>query len=274
MGVRKFRPTTPSRRHMTGADFSDLTKKKPEKRLCEPKPSTGGRNSRGRITNRGRGGGTKKRYRRIDFKRNKDGIPARVAAIEYDPNRTCRIALLAYADGEKRYIPCPDGLEPGRTVMSGPGAEPDVGNCLPLEEIPQGMPVHNIELHPGRGGQLARAAGTSARVMAVEKGYAHVVLPSGEVRMIKANCRATIGQVGNLDHQKVSYGKAGKTRWKGRRPITRGIARNPCDHPMGGGEGRSKGNIPTSPTGVLAKGGKTRRPRNPTNRFIVRRRKS
>ena len=273
MAVRKFRPTSPGRRHMVSSSFSEITKKPPEKKLCEPLSSTGGRNNYGRVTSRGRGGGMKRRYRRIDFKRDKDGVPGKVAAIEYDPNRTCRIALLFYADGEKRYILCPDGLVAGRIVMSGPEAEPEVGNCLPLDRIPQGMPVHNIELHPGRGGQLARAAGVSGRVMAIEKGYAHVVLPSGEVRMILANCRATIGQVGNLDHQKLCWGKAGKTRWKGWRPITRGMARNPCDHPMGGGEGRSKGNIPTSPTGVLAKGGKTRKRRKVGSRFIIRKRK-
>ncbi len=272
MAIRQRKPTTPSNRFTTLDDFSDITKTEPEKSLLEPLKKSGGRNNRGRITSRRRGGGHKRMYRRIDFRRNKDGVPARVAAIEYDPNRSARIALLHYADGEKRYILAPRGVEVGQTVVSGERAEPKVGNCMELRHIPGGMPIHNIELRPGRGGQLVRSAGLAATITAKEGDYAHIVLPSGEVRKVHLSCRATIGQVSNVEHASRSLGKAGRNRWLGRRPRVRGVAMNPVAHPMGGGEGRSSGGRhPCSPWGKPAKGGKTRSPRKPSNAMIVRR---
>ncbi len=274
MPVKHFVPYTPSRRFMTVTDYSVLTKKKPEKSLLLPKKRTGGRNNRGRITVRHRGGGHKRRLRVVDFRREKFGVPAKVAAIEYDPNRTAFIALLHYVDGEKRYILAPDGLQVGDTVVSGPGSELRVGNHLPLAEIPEGMEIHNIELYPGRGGQLVRAAGTAAVILSKEGRYAYVQLPSGEVRMILQKCMATIGRVSNVDHENVVLGKAGRSRWLGIRPTVRGVAMNPVDHPLGGGEGRSKGGRPpVSPWGKPAKGGKTRKKNKPSDRFIVRRRR-
>ncbi len=273
MPVRTYKPTSPGRRGGMVADFSGLTKKKPERALTGKVSRTGGRNARGRMTVRGRGGGHRRRYRSIDFLRDKDGVPGRVSAIEYDPNRSARIALITYADGDKRYILCPDGLETGRTIMNGPDAEPEVGNSMPLLNIPLGTDIHNIELKPGKGGQLARSAGTVARLQAREGEYAHVVLPSGEVRMVHVTCRATLGQVGNVDHKLIVLGKAGRSRWLGWRPKSRAMAKNPVDHPMGGGKCRSKGHRPESPTGVPAKGGRTRKPRALSNPFIVRGRK-
>jgi large subunit ribosomal protein L2 len=273
MAIRQRKPTTPSSRFTALDDFSELTKKKPEKSLLEPLKKTGGRNNRGRITSRRRGGGHKRRYRIIDFKRNKDGVAGKVAAIEYDPNRSARIALLHYADGEKRYILAPKGLRVGDEVHSGEKVEPKVGNCMPLANIPASMPVHNIELQPGRGGQLARAAGMEVTITAKEGKHAHITMPSGEVRKVPLACRATIGRVGNLEHTAQSLGKAGRKRWLGRRPRVRGVAQNPVAHPMGGGEGRSAGGRhPCSPWGKPAKGGKTRKRRNPTNQMIIRRR--
>jgi len=273
MAVRERKPTTPSNRFTALDDFSDITKSEPEKSLLEPLKKTGGRNNTGRITSRRRGGGHKRMYRLVDFRRDKDGVPARVAAIEYDPNRSARIALLHYADGEKRYILAPKGLEVGQRVVSGEKVEPKVGNCMELRNIPGGMPIHNIELRPGRGGKLVRAAGLAATITAKEGDYAHIVLPSGEVRKVHARCRATIGQVSNVEHASRSLGKAGRKRWLGRRPRVRGVAMNPVAHPMGGGEGRSSGGRhPCSPWGKPAKGGKTRSPRKPSNAMIVRRR--
>lgn len=273
MGIKKFKPYTPSRRFMTVSDFSEITKKEPEKSLVVALKKTAGRNNYGRITVRHRGGGSKRLYRIIDFKRNKFGVPAKVASIEYDPNRSARIALLHYFDGEKRYIIAPDGIKVGDIVQSGPGSEIKVGNALPLREIPEGIEIHNIELIPGKGGQLVRSAGTSAVILAKEGKYAHVQLPSGEVRLIHLNCMATIGKVSNVDHENIVLGKAGRTRWLGRRPHVRGIVMNPVDHPLGGGEGRSKsGRHPCSPWG-LVDGKKTRKKRKPSSRFIVRRRK-
>ncbi len=274
MPIKKCKPTSPGRRFMSFVIDPDLTPdKEPEKSLLEPLPKTGGRNTYGRVTVRFRGGGHKRLYRVIDFKRNKDGVPAKVAAIEYDPNRSANIALLHYADGEKRYILAPLGLKVGDVVMSGEEVEVKVGNCMPLKNIPLGTIVHNIELRPGKGGQMARAAGTFAQVMAKEGGYVHLRLPSGEIRMVHENCRATIGQVGNIDHENVTLGKAGRSRWLGRRPHVRGVAMNPVDHPMGGGEGRTHGGRhPCSPWGQLAKGLKTRG-KKPSDKFIVRRRK-
>ena len=274
MPIRKYKPTSPGRRHGSVLDFSDLTKKAPEKTLLEPKKRTGGRNNHGHTTARFRGGGHKRHYRRIDFSRTKDGIPAKVASIEYDPNRSARIALLHYADGEKRYILAPNGMRVGATVMSGPDAEPKVGNCKRLRDIPVGLTIHNVELEPGRGGKMARSAGASIQFAALDGDAAILLLPSGEQRKVHANCRATIGQIGNLDHQNVSLGKAGRKRWLGRRPHVRGVAQNPVAHPMGGGEGRSGGGRhPCSPTGKLSKGAKTRNRKKPSNRFILRRRK-
>ena len=264
MGIRKYKPTSPGRRHGSVLDYSELTRSKPEKSLLRPLKKTGGRNNHGRITCRHRGGGNKRQYRIIDFKRNKDGVPAKVFSIEYDPNRTCFIALLHYADGEKRYILAPLGLEQGQTVMSGDGAEPLPGNTMCLSDIPIGLEIHNIELKEGRGGQMARSAGK----------HAVILLPSGELRRIHVRCRATIGRIGNTDHQNVKLGKAGRKRHLGRRPTVRGTAMNPIDHPMGGGEGRTAGGRhPCSPTAVLAKGGRTRRRNHPTDKFIIRRRK-
>ena len=277
MGLRFLKPTTAGQRGMSVSDFAEITdrKKRREKKLTVRLKKKSGRNFQGKITVRHRGGGHKKQYRIIDFKRNKDAVPAKVAFIEYDPNRSARIALLHYADGEKRYILAPEGLEAGATVVSGDEAEPKVGNTLPLSKIPPGMPIHNIEMQPGRGGQLCRSAGTAATMNARDKEWAQITLPSGEIRRLSANCRATIGQIGNLDHQNVNLGKAGRKRWMGRRPHVRGTAMNPISHPMGGGEGRTAGGRhPCSPTGKLAKGGKTRKRRKPSSKAIVRRRKT
>ncbi len=271
MGIRKYKPTSPGRRFGSVSDFADITRSKPEKSLLAKLTKTGGRNNTGRITCRRRGGGHKRRYRIIDFKRNKDGVPARVASIEYDPNRSARIALLIYADGEKRYMLAPKGLEVGQEILSGDRVEPKAGNCMPLGNIPLGMDIHNIELQPGRGGQIVRSAGAIAQLMAREGRLAQIMLPSGEIRKVSTRCRATIGQIGNLDHQNISLGKAGRKRWLGRRPKVRGTAQNPVAHPMGGGEGRSAGGRhPCSPWGKPAKGGKTRAPNKPSSRFIVR----
>ncbi len=272
--MKVCKPVTPGRRFMTIADFSGLTRKAPEKSLLRPLKKTGGRNNQGRITCRHRGGGHKRRYRLIDFKRRKDGIPARVASIEYDPNRSGRIALLVYADGEKRYILAPDRLKVGDTVMSGEDVEIKVGNCAPLRCIPEGTEIHAIELQPGRGAQIVRSAGTVAVLAAKEGKYAHVQLPSGEVRKIHLECRATIGRVSNLEHSSIVLGKAGRSRWLGIRPTVRGSAMYPAAHPLGGGEGKAgAGRVPCSPTGKIAKGGRTRSPRARSNVFIVRRRK-
>jgi len=275
MAIKKHKPTSPSRRFATVSTYEELTPgKKPEKALLEPKKNRAGRSSAGRISVRHRGGGHKRRYRVIDFRREKDGVPAKVASIEYDPNRSANIALLHYVDGEKRYILAPQGLKVGALLTAGPDAEPVTGNALPLAKIPLGLYIHNVELVPGRGGQIARSAGGSAQLMSREERFAHVKLPSGEVRMIDIRCRATIGQIGNVDHGSVSLGKAGRKRWLGIRPTVRGVAMNPVDHPMGGGEGRSSGGgHPVSPWSKLAKGGKTRSRRKPSNKFIVKRRK-
>ncbi len=275
MAVKHYKPTTNGRRGMMGFDFSNLTKKKPERRLTEAMRKTGGRDNNGHQTNINKGGGHRRRYRIIDFKRNKDAIPAKVAAIEYDPNRTARIALLNYVDGEKRYILAPDGLEVGMQIMSGPEAEPELGNCLPLKNMPLGTVIHNIELKPGRGGQVARSAGISGKLLAREGKRAHIEMPSGEVRVINVECRATIGQVGNSEHQNVVIGKAGRSRWMGRRPHVRGTAKNPVDHPMGGGSARRHGGRPPcSRTGVLSKGGRTRKRKKYSNADIMRKRKN
>jgi len=274
MALKKYKPTTPSRRHMVTSAFETITKSTPERSLLRPKKSTGGRNSSGRLTTRHKGGGHKRRYRLIDFKRNKHGIPAKVASVEYDPNRSARIALLHYADGEKRYIIAPVGLVVGSTLLSGPGAEPSVGNALPLSEIPLGSTVHNIELEPGCGAQIARSAGTSAQLMSREGDFANIKMPSGEIRRIRTRCYATIGRVGNVDHENIVSGKAGRKRWLGVRPTVRGVAMNPVDHPMGGGEGRtSGGGHPTSPWGTLAKGKRTRSKKKASSQYIVERRK-
>ncbi len=276
MGIRHYKPTTPGRRGATVSDFKDLTPGyEVEKSLLRPITKTGGRNNQGKITARHRGGGHKRRYRVIDFKRYKDGIEARVDSIQYDPNRSARIALLNYSDGEKRYIIAPDGLAAGMTVVSGESAEPKVGNCMQLKNIPTGMAVHNIELYPGQGATMCRSAGTSAVLMAREGTWAQLSLPSGEIRRVPIKCRAVIGKVGNTDHNAIVLGKAGRKRWLGRRPHVRGTAMNPIDHPHGGGEGRTKGGRhPVSPTGVPAKGGSTRKRRKPSNASIVRRRRS
>ncbi len=276
MGIRKYKPTTPGRRNATVSDFAELTPgAKPEKSLLRPKRKTGGRNNQGKITARSRGGGHKQQYRLIDFRRNKDGIPATVHSIQYDPNRSARIALLHYADGEKRYIISPNGLEPGSRVESGPDAAATVGNCLPLAKMPLGTTVHNVELQAGRGGALCRSAGTSATLMARDADWAQISLPSGEIRRIPSACRATVGETSNGDHMGVVLGKAGRKRWLGRRPHVRGTAMNPVDHPHGGGEGRTKGGRhPVSPAGKSAKGGPTRKKRKPSNAAIVRRRKT
>jgi large subunit ribosomal protein L2 len=278
MGIRFYKPTTPGRRGASVSDFAELTDKhkKPEKSLLVRYKKNSGRNFQGKITVRHRGGGHKRMYRLIDFKRSdRDGIIADVTHIEYDPNRSARIALIVYPDGEKRYILAPQGLEAGKKVSSGPDAEPEVGNCLPLEKIPPGTPIHNIEMQPGRGGQLCRSAGVSAVMNAREGTWAQITLPSGEVRRIPSQCRATIGELSNPDHIKIVIGKAGRNRWKGRRPHVRGVAMNPTAHPMGGGEGRtSGGRHPCSPSGKLAKGGRTRKRRKPSTSAIVRRRRS
>jgi large subunit ribosomal protein L2 len=273
MPVKKFKPITPSQRYRTVSDFSGITKKAPEKSLLEPLKKQAGRNNKGRITMRRRGGGHKRSYRVIDFKRNKLEVPAKVAAIEYDPNRSARIALLHYVDGEKRYILAPDGLKVGDNIEAGPKADIQPGNALPLERIPLGTSVHNIEMIHGRGGQMVRSAGGAAQIMAKEGDHVQVKLPSGEVRVVRKECYATIGQVGNLEHENVVIGKAGKSRWLGIRPHVRGVAMNPVDHPLGGGEGKSSGGRhPVSPWGQPTKGYKTRKKRKPSNKFIVRRR--
>lgn len=273
MPIKVYKPTSPGRRGMSVSTFEEITRTEPERSLLAPLPKKAGRNVRGKITVRHRGGGHKRRYRIIDFKRDKFGIPARVVSIEYDPNRSARIALLSYADGEKRYIIAPLGLKVGDTVMSGPEADIQVGNALPIANIPVGTFIHNIELEPGRGGQLARAAGTSAQLMAKEGKYAHVRLPSGEVRLIHVKCLATIGQVGNVDHGHIKLGKAGRARWLGRRPAVRGTVMPPDSHPHGGGEGKAPIGMPgpKSPWGKPTLGYKTRR-RKATDKWIVRRR--
>lgn len=273
MAIKKFKPTSPARRFMTVSTFEEITKKEPEKSLVEPLKSSGGRNVFGRVTSRHRGGGHKQKYRIIDFKRNKDGIPAKVASIEYDPNRSANIALLNYADGEKRYIIAPLGLKVGDTVISGPDADIRTGNALPLANIPVGSIVHNIELKPGKGGQLARSAGSSAQLMAKEGGYANLRLPSGEVRLVRLECKATIGQVGNVTHENITIGKAGRSRWMGRRPHVRGSAMNPVDHPHGGGEGRAPigRKSPVTPWGKPTLGAKTRKKKK-SDKLILRRR--
>ncbi|MDC4223388.1 MAG: 50S ribosomal protein L2 [Candidatus Manganitrophus sp.] len=274
MGVKTYKPTSPGRRSAMGLTFEEITKTEPEKSLVRSLPPSGGRNNRGKITVRHRGGGHKRAYRIIDFKRNKFDIPATVTSIEYDPNRSARIALLTYADGEKRYIIAPDGLRVGEHLMSGPNAEIRNGNALPLSNIPVGSMIHNIELKQGKGGQLARSAGASAQLMAKENEWVQIRLGSGEVRLVHAACMATMGQVGNIDHENYSLGKAGRTRWLGCRPTVRGVAMNPVDHPHGGGEGKAgQGNPhPVSPWGQLTKGYKTRR-RKDTDAFIIKRRK-
>jgi large subunit ribosomal protein L2 len=277
VAIRKLRPNTPATRFYSISTFEEITKTTPEKSLLAPLKKTGGRNNKGRITSRHRGGGHKRRYRIIDFRRNKIGVPARVASIEYDPNRTSRIALLFYADGDKRYILAPNGVMVGDVLESGPQAEIRDGNNMPLQNIPVGSYIHNIEMKPGKGGQIARSAGIAAQIMAKEGLYALIKMPSGETRKIKAECTATIGVVGNSTHENISWGKAGRMRWKGVRPQTRGICMNPVDHPNGGGEGRSKsggGHLhPVSPWGKPAKGGKTRKKKNLSNKYIVKSRK-
>ncbi|MDD2420687.1 MAG: 50S ribosomal protein L2 [Heliobacteriaceae bacterium] len=274
MGIKSFKPTSPGRRQMTVTDFTDITKAKPEKALLVPLNRKAGRNNQGRITVRHRGGGHKRMYRIIDFKRNKDNVPAKVAAIEYDPNRSARIALLHYADGEKRYIIAPNGLRVGDFVESGAEADIKTGNTLPLTNIPTGTIIHNIELKPGKGGQLCRSAGVGAQLMAKEGNYVTIRLPSGEMRMVLAKCRATIGQTGNLDQENVTVGKAGRKRWLGFRPTVRGVVMNPNDHPHGGGEGRSPigRKAPVTPWGKVAIGGKTRG-RKASDKLIVKSRK-
>src|ERR1051326_6012076 len=276
MPVKTFRPLTPSTRYVTFADYSDITKDRPEKSLVEIRKKSGGRNHYGRATARGIGGGHKQKIRLVDFKRNKHGVEATVASIEYDPIRTARLALLEYKDGEKRYIVAPQGLAVGAKLMSGPAAPPETGNSLPLRAIPVGIQIHNIELTPGRGGQIVRSAGSAATLMSRDEGYAQIRLPSGEIRRIHENCYATIGQVGNSEHEGVILGKAGRSRHRGIRPINRGVSRHPADHPNGGGAGKSKSGGGwqqlTSPWGLLAKGYRTRNKRKSSNRFILVRR--
>ncbi len=276
MGIRRYNPTTPGRRGASVSDFAELTEgASPERSLLVRKKKRGGRNNQGVITARHRGGGHKQFYRVVDFRRTKDGIPAKVHSIQYDPNRSARIALVHFADGEKSYILAPDGIKVGAEIMNGPDAPPAVGNCLPLRNIPLGMAIHNVEMQPGRGGRLCRSAGSSATLVAREADWAQITLPSGEIRRVPSACRASIGQIGNADHMNVVIGKAGRNRWKGIRPHVRGTAMNPIDHPHGGGEGRTKGGRhPVSPTGKSAKGGRTRKRRKPSNSAIVRRRRS
>ncbi|MBR0109585.1 MAG: 50S ribosomal protein L2 [Bacteroidales bacterium] len=273
MAIRKFKPVTPGQRNKAISSFEEITTNKPQKSLLEPLKSTGGRNNTGQMTMRYIGGGHKKMYRIIDFLRNKDNMPAQVLTIEYDPNRSARIALVQYADGEKRYIIAPNGLQVGQTVESGSGVAPELGNTLPLSEIPVGTMVHAIELRPGQGAAMARSAGTFAQLAAREGNHAILRLPSGETRMVLVSCRATIGVVSNTDHNLESFGKAGRSRWLGRRPHNRGVVMNPHDHPMGGGEGRATGGHPRSRKGLPAKGYKTRNPKAASNRFIIERRK-
>ncbi len=273
MALKTYKPVTPSRRFTIISDFGEITSDTPEKSLLVPLKSSGGRNNRGRITVRRRGGGHKRFYRIIDFKRDKIGVPARVDSIQYDPNRSARIALLVYRDGEKRYILSPDGLQVGDTIMSGPEAEIRPGNTLPLSRIPLGTTVHAIEIRPGKGAQVARSAGAGCQIMARENGMVTLRMPSTEMRIFREDCVATVGQVGNLDHQNESWGKAGKSRWQGHRPKVRGVAMNPHDHPHGGGEGRtSGGRHPVTPWGVPTKGKKTRKPGKASNKFIIKRR--
>ncbi len=273
MAVRKLKPVTPGQRFKIISSFDEITTSVPEKSLLRPIKKSGGRNSSGRMTMRYMGGGHKRKYRLIDFKRDKDNIPAVVESIEYDPNRSARIALLSYADGEKRYILAPTGLKVGQTLLSGLDISPDTGNTLPLAKIPLGSSIHNIELKPGKGGAIARSAGSSAQITSRDGKYAIIKLPSGEMRMILVACRATIGNVSNADHSLVKSGKAGRSRWLGRRPRVSGVAMNPVDHPMGGGEGRASGGHPRSRKGLIAKGYMTRKKKNPSNKFIVERRK-
>lgn len=274
MNIKKFKPYTPSRRFIEVSTFEEITKTEPEKSLIKILPKSAGRNNHGHVTARHRGGGHKRYYRIIDFKRDKDGIPAKVAAIEYDPNRSARIALLHYKDGEKRYIIAPDGLKVGQVIESGSQAEIMIGNCLPLKDIPVGTTIHHIELRPGKGAQIARAAGAMAQLAGKEGDFALVVLPSGEMRKIHLDCKAVIGQVGNLDHMNITIGKAGRSRWLGIRPYVRGSAMNPCDHPHGGGEGKCpRGRIPVSLWGQPCKGLKTRKKNKPSDKYIISRRK-
>jgi large subunit ribosomal protein L2 len=271
MALRKHKPTTPGRRGSSVSDFSEVTRSRPERSLTEKITKSSGRNSQGKITSRRRGGGNKRRYRVVDFRRNKDGVPAKVAQIEYDPNRSARIALLHYADGEKRYILAPQGVSVGDRIMSGPGSDIRAGNCLPLANIPVGTVVHAVELRPGQGAKMARSAGSSVQIVAKEGGFAQLRLPSGEMRLVNLQCKASVGTVGNPEHELVSKGKAGRNRWKGRRPKVRGVAMNPVDHPLGGGEGKSSGGRhPTSPWGK--KEGRTRKKGKASDRYIVRRR--
>ncbi|MDZ4179805.1 MAG: 50S ribosomal protein L2 [Coriobacteriia bacterium] len=275
MGLKRYKPTSPGRRFQTVSDFSEITTTTPEKSLLEPLHRTGGRNNNGRITTRHQGGGHKRRYRRIDFKRNKDGVAAKVASIEYDPNRSARIALLHYLDGEKRYILAPKGLQVGAMVMSGADADIKPGNALQINDIPTGTVVHAVELQPGRGAAMARSAGTSIQLMGKEGDYAILRMPSSEMRRVLITCRATVGEVGNSDHGNITIGKAGRARWKGIRPTVRGTAMNPVDHPHGGGEGKNKtaGRHPVSPWGVPTKGHRTRKKGKASDRLIIRRRK-
>ena len=275
MAIKKYKPTSPGRRFMSVSAFEEITTDQPEKSLLRPLPKKAGRNNQGRITTRHQGGGHKRLYRVIDFKRNKDGIPGRVATIEYDPNRSARIALINYVDGEKRYILAPHGLKVGDVIESGPTADIKPGNALPLINIPVGTVVHNVELHPGKGGQMARAAGAEAQLLGKEGNYVSLRVASGEVRMVRKECRATVGQVGNLDHENINIGKAGRSRWMGIRPTVRGVVMNPNDHPHGGGEGRAPigRKSPMSPWGKPTLGKKTRKKNHPTNKYIVRWRK-
>lgn len=271
MGLIKFKPTTSTRRFGNVSDFAEITANKPYKSLTEPRKRTGGRNSHGHITSRHRGGGHKRRLRLVDFKRSRFGVPAKVLTVEYDPNRSARIALIEYEDRQKSYILCPEGLKVGETVMSGDKAEVKIGNHLPLRAIPEGTPIHNVELYPGLGAKLVRSGGGVAQILSKEETYAHVKLPSGEVRMIPLEAYATIGQCSNIDHENLALGKAGRSRWLGIRPCSRGVVRNPVDHPMGGGEGKSKGgNHPQSPWGQKAKGLRTRARNKTSNKYIVK----
>lgn len=273
MALKKYKPITNGRRNMTTLDFAEITKTTPEKSLLQPLPKKAGRNNQGKLTVRHHGGGHKRQYRVIDFKRNKDGITAKVDSIQYDPNRSANIALLVYADGEKRYIIAPNGLQVGTTLMSGADAAPEIGNCLPLANIPVGTVIHNIELRPGQGALLVRSAGNFAQLTSREGSYCVIKLPSGETRQILSACKATVGSVGNSDHALEQSGKAGRSRWLGRRPHNRGVVMNPVDHPMGGGEGRSSGGHPRSRNGLYAKGLKTRAPKKHSSKYIIERRK-